>query len=117
MLHAANSVLRAEMSIGDFVLVNTYFLQLYQPLNWIGTIYRVIQQNFIEMESLFDLLDTPIEVSDAPGAPPLMISSARIDFENVSFAYEKRADARLILDQVSFSVLPGETVAFVGESG
>ena len=67
MLAAAASVLRGGMTLGDFVMVNTYFLQLYQPLHWIGFIYRTIQQNFVEMEQLFDLLDTPLEIHDAPG--------------------------------------------------
>ena len=71
MTNAARQVMRGKMSVGDLVLVNTYLLQLYQPLNWIGSIYRMIQQNFVEMEQLFSLLEEPVDIKDAPNATDL----------------------------------------------
>jgi len=71
MTSAARQVLRGDMSVGDLVLVNTYLLQLYQPLNWIGSIYRMIQQNFVEMEQLFALLNQHLDIVDAPNATSL----------------------------------------------
>jgi len=78
MTNAARQVMRGKMSVGDLVLVNTYLLQLYQPLNWIGSIYRMIQQNFVEMEQLFSLLEEPVDIKDAPNATDLdALSSVR----------------------------------------
>ena len=75
MTMAARQVVLGKMSVGDLVLVNTYLLQLYQPLNWIGSIYRMIQQNFVEMEQLFALLEEPVDVKDAPNATDLDAAS------------------------------------------
>nr|AAC83936.1 P-glycoprotein-like ATP-binding cassette transporter [Rattus norvegicus] len=84
------------------------------PLNWFGTYYRMIQTNFIDMENMFDLLKEETEVKDVPGAGPLRFHKGRVEFENVHFSY---ADGRETLQDVSFTVMPGQTVALVGPSG
>ena len=105
-----------ELTVGDFVLLGTYFQQLMGPLNWLGTLYRVIQESFINMENMFDLMNEKVEVADK--IKPLTLvkrqSSPEIKFENVTFRYV--AD-KPVLSNVSFSVLPGTTTAIVGASG
>ena len=105
-----------ELIVGDFVLLGTYFQQLMGPLNWLGTLYRVIQESFINMENMFDLMNEKVEVADK--IKPLTLvkrqSSPEIKFENVTFRYV--AD-KPVLSNVSFSVLPGTTTAIVGASG
>ncbi|XP_035161687.1 ATP-binding cassette sub-family B member 6 isoform X2 [Callithrix jacchus] len=103
-----------KFQVGDFVLFGTYIIQLYMPLNWFGTYYRMIQTNFIDMENMFDLLKEEREVKDLPGAGPLRFQKGRIEFENVHFSY---ADGRETLQDVSFTVMPGQTLALVGPSG
>ncbi len=114
MLMAAEGVAAGTMTIGDFVMVNAYLIQLYQPLNLLGTVYREIRQALIDMETMFDLLKMPTEVEDRPDAHPLAVRGGEIVFENVSFAYDKD---RGILDNVSFRVPAGRTLAIVGPSG
>ncbi|MGB5948880.1 MAG: ABC transporter ATP-binding protein/permease [Parvibaculum sp.] len=114
MLMAGQGVADGTMTIGDFVMVNAYLIQLYQPLNLLGTVYREIRQALIDMETMFDLLEVPGEVRDAPDARPLGVRGGEIVFENVSFAYDKD---RGILDNVSFRVPAGRTLAIVGPSG
>src|SRR5690606_2071059 len=114
MWMAASGIVSGELSIGDFVLVNAYLLQLYVPLNFFGFVYRQIKQSLIDMEKMFDLLDEQQEVPDHPEAKPLVTQGARISFENVSFGYDPR---RTILHQVSFEIPPGKTLAIVGASG
>ncbi|XP_054939200.1 ATP-binding cassette sub-family B member 6 isoform X2 [Physeter macrocephalus] len=103
-----------KYQVGDFVLFGTYIIQLYMPLNWFGTYYRMIQTNFIDMENMFDLLKEETEVKDLPGAGPLHFQRGRIEFENVHFSY---TDGRETLQDVSFTVMPGQTLALVGPSG
>ena len=114
MIMAAQCVVKGTMTIGDFVMVNAYLIQLYQPLNLLGMVYREIRQALIDMETMFDLLEIPTEVADAPNAKPLVVKGGEIIFENVSFHYDKD---RTILDGVSFRVPAGRTLAIVGPSG
>jgi ATP-binding cassette subfamily B protein len=102
------------MSIGDLVMVNTYLIQLYQPLNILGFAYREIKQGLTDMEQMFALLDVPAEVRDAPDAVPLALGAGEIRFEDVRFGY--RPD-REILKGVSFTVPPGRMLAIVGPTG
>ncbi|MFD1624045.1 ABCB family ABC transporter ATP-binding protein/permease [Azospirillum griseum] len=111
---AANGIVQGTMSLGDFVLVNTYLLQLYQPLNFFGVVYREIKQSLTDIESMVTLLGVDREVDDAPGAPALAVDGAELRFEGVEFGYDPR---RPILKGVSFTVPAGKTVAIVGPSG
>jgi ABC-type transport system involved in Fe-S cluster assembly fused permease/ATPase subunit len=114
MLMAGSGVVAGRMTVGDFVLVNTYLIQLYLPLNFLGFVYRNIRQSLIDMEDMFRLLDVELEVTDPPDAPDLAATRGEITFEAVSFGYDPR---RPILKEVSFNVPPGKTVAIVGHSG
>ncbi|MFZ4410742.1 MAG: ABCB family ABC transporter ATP-binding protein/permease, partial [Paracraurococcus sp.] len=114
MLLASRGVVAGHMSVGDFVLVNTYLIQLYMPLNILGFAYREIKQGLTDTEAMFTLLGEKQEVADAPDATPLRPGPGALAFEDVRFAY--RPD-RQILKGVSFSVPPGRTLAIVGPTG
>jgi ABC-type transport system involved in Fe-S cluster assembly fused permease/ATPase subunit len=114
MLLAGYGVRRGEMTVGDFVLVNSYLIQLYMPLNFLGMVYRNIKQSLTDLENMFKLLAIPPEVQDRPGARALQVTAGEIVFENVRFRYDER---RPILKGISFHVPPGRTVAIVGPSG
>ncbi|XP_010148107.1 PREDICTED: ATP-binding cassette sub-family B member 6, mitochondrial, partial [Eurypyga helias] len=103
-----------KYQVGDFVLFGTYIIQLYTPLNWFGTYYRMIQNSFVDMENMFELFHEEQEVKDAVNAGDLRLEAGRIEFENVHFSY---VDGQEILQDVSFSVMPGQTLALVGPSG
>jgi ATP-binding cassette subfamily B protein len=114
MLLAGFGVQRGEMTVGDFVLVNSYLIQLYMPLNFLGMVYRNIKQSLTDLENMFKLLAVPPEVQDRPGAPPLVVTAGEIVFDNVRFRYDER---RPIIKGISFHVPAGRTVAIVGPSG
>ena len=114
MIMAGRGVVSGSMGLGDFVLVNTYLIQLFLPLNFLGFVYREIKQSLIDMETMFSLLDKAAEVRDAPDAQPLCVEDGHVSFEQVSFGYDPR---RPILEDLSFSVPAGRTVAIVGASG
>ena len=103
-----------RFTTGDVVLVNTLLAQLFRPLDMLGMVYRTVRQGLIDMEAMFNLVDTPAEVTDNPGAPPLVVTSGRLTFENVSFAYDAE---RPILKGVDFEIPAGGTLAVVGPSG
>ncbi len=113
-VYSANGVLTGQFTIGDFVLINTFMLQIYRPLNFIGFVYREIRQGLADIEEMFLLLDQDPEIKDVPGAPDIVISGPVIRFEDVSFHYD---DDRPILKNVSFEVPAGKTIAVVGPSG
>src|SRR5262245_9260276 len=114
MTMAGRGVTTGSMTVGDFVLVNTYLIQLYIPLNFLGFVYREIKQALTDMEQMFKLLNVAADVQDAPNAPALAPGPAAVTFEHVTFAYDPR---RTILDDVSFTVPSGRRVAIVGASG
>jgi ABC-type transport system involved in Fe-S cluster assembly fused permease/ATPase subunit len=114
MALTAWGIARGQFSIGLFVAGNAILIQLYQPLNLLGTVYREITQGLVDMEAMFRLLNRPQEVQDRPGAKPLVISGGEIRFEDVVFAYDPE---RVVLKGISFTVPAGKTVAIVGPSG
>jgi ATP-binding cassette, subfamily B, heavy metal transporter len=114
MLLAGFGVAAGRMTVGDFVLVNSYLVQLYSPLNVLGMVYRNIKQSLTDLESMFRLLSVKAEIEDRPGAPALAVPRGEVVFDRVSFHYDPR---RPILEEVSFRVPPGGTVAIVGPSG
>ncbi|WOH84655.1 ABC transporter ATP-binding protein/permease [Bradyrhizobium sp. BEA-2-5] len=114
MLMCAIGVRNGTNTVGDFVLVNAMMIQLYQPLNFMGMVYREIKQAIIDIEKMFNVLARDPEVKDIPGAKPLAVSSGSVRFEDVRFAYETD---RPILKGISFEVPAGKTVAIVGPSG
>jgi ATP-binding cassette subfamily B protein len=105
---------QGALSVGDLVLVNTYLQQLFRPLDMLGWVYRTIRQGLIDMAEMFRLMDTPVEVTDAPGAPALLVHRPSVVFDNVSFGYDRD---RQILHGLSFEVPAGSHVALVGPSG
>jgi ATP-binding cassette subfamily B protein len=114
MIMAAQGVADGSMSVGDFVLVNSYLVQLYLPLNFLGFIYREIKQSLTDMEAMFTLLRVNAEITDSPGAAPLAVQGGAVRFENVGFAYDPE---RPILKGVDFTVPAGHRIAIVGSSG
>ncbi|WP_337047979.1 ABC transporter ATP-binding protein/permease [Serratia liquefaciens] len=114
MAMAAQGIVQGRMTVGDFVLVNTYLLQLYQPLNFFGFIYAEVRQALIDMENMFDLLQEEQEIVDRPDATALQLRAGEVRFDSVSFGYDER---RPILKNVSFTIPAGNTVAIVGASG
>jgi ABC-type transport system involved in Fe-S cluster assembly fused permease/ATPase subunit len=114
MVMCAMGIQEGRNTVGDFVMINAMMIQLYQPLNFMGMVYREIKQAVIDIETMFGILARKPEIEDKPGAQPLVVKQGAIRFENVSFAYEP---ARPILKRLSFEVPAGKTVAIVGPSG
>jgi ATP-binding cassette subfamily B protein len=114
MVMVAVGVRDGTQTVGDVVLANAMLIQLYVPLNLLGTVYRDIQQALIDMETMFGLLRRPAEVQDKEDAQPLVVTRGEIRFDDVVFAYEKE---RVVLKGISFRVPAGKTVAVVGPSG
>ena len=105
---------QGRFSVGDFVMANAILMQLYQPLNFLGTVYREITQALVDIDAMFRLLHQPQEVKDRSDAKPLAVIGGEIKFENVIFAYEPE---RIVLKGITFAVPAGKTVAVVGPSG
>jgi ATP-binding cassette subfamily B protein len=114
MTLAGRGVAAAQMTVGDFVLVNAYLIQLYTPLNFLGMVYRNIKQSLTDLEQMTALLAVKPEIDDRPGVPPLSVGAGVVAFHRVDFRYDPR---RPILSDVDFHVAPGATVAIVGPSG
>jgi ATP-binding cassette subfamily B protein len=114
MLMSVQGVADGMISVGGFVAVNAYIMQVMMPLNFLGFVYREIRQALVDMSEMFSLLEQPPEVQDKPGAPPLRVAGGRIEFRDVHFAYDPE---RAILKGVDLTVEPGKTLAIVGPSG
>jgi ATP-binding cassette subfamily B protein len=114
MLMCALGVRSGKNTVGDFVMVNAMMIQLYQPLNFMGMVYREIKQAVIDIEKMFSVLSRNPEVKDIPGARPLVVTTGNVRFDDVQFSYDPE---RPILKGLSFEVPAGKTVAIVGPSG
>ncbi|MCO6382572.1 ABC transporter ATP-binding protein/permease [Oceanicola sp. 502str15] len=114
MVMAALGVQNGTLTVGDFVMVNAYMIQITVPLNFLGSVYREIRQALVDMGEMFTLLGQPTEVADKPGAGALAVKGAEVRFEDVRFGYDAE---RGILKGVSFTVPAGRSLAIVGASG
>ena len=114
LIMAALNIRDGTITLGGFVVINAYLLQLSMPLNFLGTVYREIQQSLVDMENMFSLLDEEQEIKDPPGALPIDIKDGAVEFDNITFSYQTD---RVILKQVNFTLEPSQTVAIVGPTG
>ena len=111
---AANGIVKGKLSIGDFVLVNTYLIQLYLPLHFLGFVYRQMKQSFVDMEKMFELTDIEPQIKDETDARELVVDKGNIQFQSVYFGY---VPEREIIQDLSFELLAGQTLAIVGATG
>ena len=114
LILAAIGVENGNLSVGDFVMVNAYMIQIMLPLNFLGSVYREIRQALVDMGQMFTLLEQPADVSDAADAKTLKITGGEIELDDVHFGYDKE---RAILKGVSVTAKPGQMVAIVGSTG
>jgi len=114
LILAAHEVSEGRMSLGDFVLVNAFMMQIFLPLNFLGFVYREIKSSMTNIERMFTLLKREPKVADKPSAPKLELQQGKIEFKDVCFGYEPD---RIILNKLSFTLMPGEKLALVGSSG
>jgi len=114
MIAAAQGVVAGTLTVGDVVLVNTFLLQLYQPLNMLGMVYRELKQSIADLETMAGLLALRPEIADRPGARPLALRGGEVRFEDVSFGYDPR---RPVIRHLDFEIPAGHKLAVVGSSG
>jgi ATP-binding cassette subfamily B protein len=114
MLMSARGIISGAMTIGGFVTLNTYLIQLALPLGIFGTVYSALKQALVDIEGMFNLLGETLDIADKPGAQALNVIGGTVEFRDVDFSYDSR---RPILSGVSFTVPAGRTVAIVGSSG
>jgi len=114
LILAAHEVSEGRMTLGDFVLVNAFMMQIFLPLNFLGFVYREIKSSMTNIERMFTLLKREPKVADQPSAPKLEFQQGKIEFKDVCFGYEQE---RTILNKLSFTLMPGEKLALVGSSG
>ncbi len=114
MIMAASGVKQGELTIGDFVMVNAFLIQLYIPLNFLGSVYRDLNHALVDMERMFDLMDVKPKITDQPGATALALTQGEVRFDRVSFAYQQDLET---LKDISFTIPGGKTLAVVGPSG
>ncbi|MFD2166588.1 ABCB family ABC transporter ATP-binding protein/permease [Thalassotalea euphylliae] len=111
---AAYQVTYEAMTLGDFVLINAFMMQLFLPLNFLGFVYREIKGSMANIEHMFSLLSKKPQVTDGPNAKPLAVQSSQIEFRDVVFNYDER---RTVIDNINLTIMPGQKVAVVGDSG
>lgn len=115
MVLSGREVVAGTMTVGEFVMIQTYLMQLAQPLAWLGTAWRIVQQGFIDMEKMFQLLEVEPDIRDRADASQLLVMSGQVNFDKVTFSYDNFKTT--VLRNLTFEVKAGETIAFVGATG